>query len=181
MANTPTASATDLSLRDIHLPDPVSWWPLAPGWWIIAGGVLLFVIIFFAGRQYYRSKALHRDANAELEKIKHQFALNHNEIELVQALSILLRRSCISFYPRHETASLTGDVWLKYLDSTSPTVSSDTTTFYKGVGEILASAPYMSESTILKIDCDALIILCETWIIAQPAKKQTNNQSKQAH
>ena len=172
MANTPTA-ATDLPLRDIHLPDPVSWWPLAPGWWIIAGSLLFLVIIFFLVRKYYQSKALHRDANAELERIKQQFALNKNQTELVQALSILLRRSCISFYPRHETASLTGEAWLKYLDATSPTFASSTSTFYKGAGKIIASTPYMSESSDIKIDCDALITLCETWILAQPVKIKT--------
>ena len=24
-----------LPLRDLHLPEPVGWWPLAPGWWVI--------------------------------------------------------------------------------------------------------------------------------------------------
>ncbi|MDP7406676.1 MAG: DUF4381 domain-containing protein, partial [SAR324 cluster bacterium] len=23
------------ALRDVHLPPAVSWWPPAPGWWII--------------------------------------------------------------------------------------------------------------------------------------------------
>jgi hypothetical protein len=25
------------ALRDIHLPEAVSFWPLAPGWWIALG------------------------------------------------------------------------------------------------------------------------------------------------
>ncbi|MBT3527943.1 MAG: DUF4381 domain-containing protein, partial [Porticoccaceae bacterium] len=29
-------------LRGIHLPDPISWWPLAPGWWVL-------IVIFIAG------------------------------------------------------------------------------------------------------------------------------------
>lgn len=170
MPNNP-ATTNDLPIRDIHLPDAVLWWPLAPGWWIIAGTVLFLVILFFAIRKYYRSKALLRDANAELEQIKNQYISSNNQTELIQALSVLLRRCCISFYPRHETASLTGDAWLKYLDATSPSVSSSTSTFYMGIGEILASAPYMSESSIIKIDSDALIVLCETWLIAQPTKQ----------
>ena len=175
MADIPTAS-TDLPLRDIHLPDAVSWWPLAPGWWILAGTALVLVVIFFAARQYYRSKALLREANAELEIIKHQFAATNDQTELIKALSVLLRRSCISFYPRNETASLTGDAWLKYLDTTSPSVSSTTTTFHDGIGAILASAPYMSDSATTKIDCDELIVLCETWLLAQPMKHRAATQ-----
>ena len=34
---------TTLPLRDLHLPDPIGWWPLAPGWWfvlvLVAGGL----------------------------------------------------------------------------------------------------------------------------------------------
>ena len=24
-------------LRDVHMPDPISWWPPAFGWWMIMG------------------------------------------------------------------------------------------------------------------------------------------------
>ena len=29
------------SIRDIHGFDPVGFWPLAPGWWLLTGAVLL--------------------------------------------------------------------------------------------------------------------------------------------
>ena len=38
-------------LRDIHLPEAVSWWPLAIGWWvlgflaIIAIAVLAYIVL----------------------------------------------------------------------------------------------------------------------------------------
>ena len=32
-----------LPLRDIHLPAPLGWWPLAPGWWIV--GALVFALL----------------------------------------------------------------------------------------------------------------------------------------
>ncbi|MEP6880575.1 MAG: DUF4381 domain-containing protein, partial [Dokdonella sp.] len=34
-------------LRDIHLPADPSWWPPAPGWWILAA-ILLGVTIWAA-------------------------------------------------------------------------------------------------------------------------------------
>ena len=37
-------------LRDIHLPEPISWWPLAPGWWlliIIALALMVWATRFF--------------------------------------------------------------------------------------------------------------------------------------
>ena len=30
-------------LRDIHLPDPLSWWPPAIGWWLLVIGSLALV------------------------------------------------------------------------------------------------------------------------------------------
>ena len=30
-------------LHDIHLPDPISWWPMAPGWYALL--ILVFILI----------------------------------------------------------------------------------------------------------------------------------------
>ena len=24
-----------IPLRDLHLPEAIGWWPLAPGWWVV--------------------------------------------------------------------------------------------------------------------------------------------------
>ena len=40
--NTPDPLA---QLRDIHLPEPVSWWPPALGWWLVAMTVMTLLIV----------------------------------------------------------------------------------------------------------------------------------------
>jgi len=32
---------SSIPLRDIHLPDPIGWWPPAPGWSIVLGLLVL--------------------------------------------------------------------------------------------------------------------------------------------
>lgn len=173
MANTSTIN--ELNLRDIHLPDPVTWWPLAPGWWIIIGLFLATLAAFLIFRKIHQSRALNRAIIDELETIKNHFNMNNNQYELIQSLSVLMRRSCISFYPRQETASLTGNDWLLYLDKTLPDSASHTALpFHSGAGKILSKAPYMSETTDISIDANALINLCEKWISAQTSKSKNS-------
>lgn len=176
----PVQPTTDLHLRDIHLPDPISWWPPAPGWWILLALIIFLTAGVIIGIKIYNSRALHRNVVSEIETIKNNFKINADQYELIQSLSVLLRRSCISFYPRNETAGLTGEDWLRYLDNTSPNRSSvQNYQFHQGIGAILASAPYMPESAVSSINTDALIALCESWLQAQPIKKQ--NRMMEAH
>ena len=154
-----------LPLRDIHLPEPVSWWPPAPGWWLLLILCALIISIVFLFRHVRQRSLLKRTALAELNRIKKQYDQNHDRIQLVKALSVLMRRASISYYPRPNSASLTGEQWLQHLDTTAQRKG-----FQKGTGKILASAPYLPSNSPIDIDCDDLFMLCQDWLNYQPAK-----------
>ncbi len=157
--------AEPLPLRDIHLPEAVSWWPPAPGWWLL----LILTLLMISGTLIYRRirkrGLLKRTVLAELDTIRRQYEQDHDQTELVQALSALMRRASISFYQRNDSASLTGEQWLQHLDHTS-----ERKDFEHGHGRILAKAPYLPANTRLDIDPDELLTLCEDWLSRQPVK-----------
>ena len=162
-----------LELRDIHLPEPISWWPPAPGWWMIIAALLFIALAVFLLRRYQKKQALKKQVLAEFESIRAQFNQEKNSTVLVQSLSILLRRACISFYPRSEVASLTGDAWLQFLDDTGSDKA-----FHSKQSQIITTAPYLSEKTTLDFDTEKLISLCHGWIKAQPNKNHSSTGSR---
>lgn len=158
-----------LNLRDIHLPEPVSWWPIAPGWWMIIITVLIVAAIIFLSLKIYRSKQLKRDIHAELDVIKQQFQETENKSQLAKSLSILLRRASISFYPSKNIAGLTGESWLAHLDNTN-TKPVKNKKFQSKVGQTLLTAPYLPENSTLDFDTQDLINLCESWLLSSHNK-----------
>ena len=93
------------NLRDIVEQVPVSWWPLAAGWWVL-GAVLLVVIalIVFWRVQQWRSNAYRRAALGELESAAS-----------VAEISEILKRTALAVFPRAEVASLSGAAWTDWL------------------------------------------------------------------
>jgi hypothetical protein len=166
--NEPISNNPVLDLRDIHLPEPVSWWPVAPGWWILIAGIFLIVTAVFISRKIYLGKQLKRDINAELENIKQQFQKTQNRVQLAEALSILLRRACITYFPAENIAGLTGNRWLAYLDKTHINKTGrdlpDNEKFQSDIGKVLLTAPYLPDNTGLDYDAQILIRLCESWL-----------------
>jgi hypothetical protein len=149
----------ELPLKDIHLPEAITWWPLAIGWW-----VLIVVIIAAIYGCYLLFKRLTRrtatkDATLVLQGIKQQ--ANDDVLRTIKELSACLRRVAISLDSREEAASLVGDAWLAYLDN-----SMDGEPFKTGVGRLLVDAPYQRSAT-KAVDVDALITLCEAWLARQ--------------
>ena len=147
-----------LPLRDIHLPDAVSWWPLAPGWWIVmfaAIALLAFVMYLFRRyRQYHAS--IPYQASLELDRIKNQFTLNQDKSCLLKELSALLRRISISLYGREKVAALIGEDWLLFLDRYMPNNE-----FSEGKGRILMTGPYRAHTDY---DSAELIHLVTNWL-----------------
>ena len=152
-----------LPLRDIHLPEPVNWWPPAPGWWLLLISCVIIIAGIFLFKYIRKRRLLKRTVLAELDSIRRQYRDNHDRVQLVKALSALMRRASISFYQRENSASLTGTAWLQHLDNTAQRKQ-----FQKGNGSILATAPYLPADSRIDVDFDDLLSLCEDWLSIQP-------------
>ncbi len=168
-----------LNLRDIHLPEPVSWWPLAPGWWLLLASIVIILISLFMAKKIYSSRQLKRDIIAELETIKQQFQQTQNTSQLAKALSVLLRRANITYYSQNifngeNVAGLTGEDWLRWLDKThvkpDSAITANNVKFQSDIGRILITAPYMAENSKLDYDAQTLIRLCESWLLSPHTK-----------
>ncbi|WP_296698201.1 DUF4381 domain-containing protein [Thiocapsa sp. UBA6158] len=151
-------------LRDWHLPDPIQWWPPAPGWWISAA-VLLVVLLWLAGvrwRGHRRRGAAARSALRELAALRETVQADGDTRAFIAALSRLLRRFALARFPREQVAGLTGEAWLAFLDATGGGDG-----FRHGPGRALADLVYGgSRAGDPPPNPDALAALAETWIRA---------------
>ena len=131
--------AQSLELRDIHLPAEPSFWPPAPGWWLLFG--LLVAMALWLGRlgwgQYRRVRRRQRIL-LELDRLER--AGLHGPT-LIAAISALLKRVALSRYPRTEVAALTGEAWLAFLDRTGGEGR-----FSDGAGRVLAHGAYAPQT-----------------------------------
>ena len=102
------------NLHDIVLPLPVSWWPLAPGWYVLAFVVAVLVLVFvWRARRRWLARRYCRQALIELR------AIGHDSLEPAVAaasLMTLLKRTALSAYPRQQVAGLSGEDWWSFLD-----------------------------------------------------------------
>ena len=106
-----------IPLRDLHLPEAIGWWPLAPGWWVVIA--LTAAGLAYLCRQYLRTRArgaARRHALVQLKELTAEFEQHRNAVAFSSQLSALLRRTMLAYAPRSEVAGLTGDDWLAWLD-----------------------------------------------------------------
>jgi hypothetical protein len=102
------------ALRDIHLPEAVSFWPLAPGWWI-ALGIMVGLAVAIHALIVLRRRSLKRAALAELAEIEARYEGDGDVSSLALRLSTLLRRVALTRFRRREVASLAGVDWSSFL------------------------------------------------------------------
>ncbi|MDX1695354.1 MAG: DUF4381 domain-containing protein [Ketobacteraceae bacterium] len=147
------------NLAPIHLPDPVSQWPPAPGWWIL-GALLLTLLAGLVIWQVkrYRKYAFRREALARLQHIE-QHKDHLTSVEVASQLSGLLKQVAITLFGRQHTASLSGEAWLRFLDDKGKTDA-----FTQGPGRALADDIYRPGATV---DLDGIFKLGKQWIEKQ--------------
>jgi hypothetical protein len=127
-----------IPLRDLHLPDLIGWWPLAPGWWVVIA--LLAIAAGLLVRRYLQRRArgaARRHALQALGQLTAEFDQHHDAVTFSANLSELLRRTMLAYAPRLEVAGLTGDEWLAWLDR-----DLDEPRFQTEAGRKLLELPY---------------------------------------
>ena len=130
LINTPIKEASAApgfdQMHDIVLPDPISWWPLAPGWWVILLLLTLAMVwIITAAYRRWKKNAYRRAALRELKNIS------------PADIPALVKRVSLSIYPREQIATLSGEAWLEFLDQ-----SGNTQDFTQGPGRHLLELSY---------------------------------------
>ena len=101
-------------LRDIHLPAPPSWWPPAPGWWVLAALVLLALVIgVWTWRRHRRVISQRQRVLREVDRLAEQHRLDSDQAALAIGLHQLLRRVARQHDP--SAARQTGLAWRQTL------------------------------------------------------------------
>jgi hypothetical protein len=131
-------------LRDLHEPEPVSTWPPAPGWWLLALLILAgLILLTVKALKYNRKRAYRREASHQLMLAREHYRSSGDGSAYAQALLEILKRTALTAYPRDSKriASLHGEDWLKFLDSTCSTCN-----FRSPEGRGLLQAAYSAEA-----------------------------------
>lgn len=105
------------ALRDITLPEAVSWWPPAPGWWLLLALLLALagLLLHAAWRRYQRNR-YRRAAVALLRTASQHYQQSRDAAAAITTALDILRR--VARYHRHfaEAVALSGSALIATLN-----------------------------------------------------------------
>ena len=111
-------------------PEAVSWWPPAPGWWLL----LITLPLLIWGIWWLRKRLQRKDRKPtraqELDPLRQAALLELAQLTppqpgepagiWLQQLNALLKRLCREHYPNQHSHTLSGRSWLAFLDGRCP-------------------------------------------------------------
>ena len=150
----------ELALRDIHLPDPSLWWPLATGWWVLLLLVVASIVVIPWLLKRLRRKPIRSLSLREINRIKLSMKQGQSDKAVLRDLAVLLRRIVISYHGRKGFAGLTGEDWLSQLGKLSSVAE-----FSPQQVQLLGRDRYRRDCDA---DIDGLLHSCENWIKSLP-------------
>ncbi|NQV68782.1 MAG: DUF4381 domain-containing protein [Pseudohongiella sp.] len=150
-------------LADIHLPGAISYWPPAPGWWILALLVLAMIVVLVGKYARYRKqKKICQYALAELQHCYDDYGnsasaeADQQRLRYINAFNTVLRRVALVHYPQANVASLAGAAWVDFIRE-----KGDSSLMTE---EIAAALNYGRFQTQCEVDVEAMQQLGLQWI-----------------
>ncbi len=155
-------------LADIHLPGEVSFWPPAPGWWILAL-LLLVLLAWLTARllQARRQRLICARALEELDAVYQAFQArkdtaetdaNEARLKFVNEINAVLRRVALWHYPTSRVASLGGRAWVDFIRE-----KGDSSLMTEEIAEALEEGRFR---TRCEVDAEQLHRFGEKWLVS---------------
>jgi len=139
-------------VKPMVVPDPVSWLPATPGWWVLAGWLLMICLLAgWQRRVRWQADRYRREALTAIDDV---LASRTQTADRAAAIAAVLKRTALAVYPRAEVAALTGTAWAGFL-----TRSAEEDALIAEHAQKLAAAAYRSD-----IDPDELVEPARRWI-----------------
>ncbi|PKG81933.1 DUF4381 domain-containing protein [Colwellia sp. 75C3] len=112
MTNSPTSpgqppSGQTVQLHDIHLPEQVSNYPIAPGWWLLLA--LIVISAVWSYKKFKKSKRLNASKQQALSMLDNNPSINAKEC------LTLLKWAALQYVNRQQLAKLYGDNFQDFL------------------------------------------------------------------
>lgn len=121
-------------MKDIHLPTDPSWWPPAPGWWLLLGSIIVLSCTGLIFRYWVRQRRQagsrgqvdtqswtqrQKQALQALDNLSQTLSRQPEKSrEILCQLAKLMKRLAL-YHPASDigVAGLTGQAWLQWLDN----------------------------------------------------------------
>ncbi len=148
-------------LRALALPETIGVWPMAIGWWVLLGIIIMLLLIcVYYVPKYALGRRWKKQAKLELHKLRslQKEGIEHNE-QLLAASSKLFRRVALHIDSRGDVAALSGQAWLEKLDQLS-----HSTEFTQGPGQVLADVVWKKPEENVFVQLPSLFDLLERFI-----------------
>ena len=158
-------------LADIHLPNSISAWPLAPGWWVlIILACAALVALFKLWSKRHASRLYRRQALAQLNSIEASNNKVSSNSQLVATLE-LLKQTANTAYPDQHFGSLGIGEFKVFLQK------SCSENAFEKVPDSLAAALYSKSVEFDPLMTEHFMASAKTWIAKHVAEHKLDYQA----